>query len=125
LTELTATHAGLDAEMKLAQATIRELRAAQDVARRWRWKRRRKSPQPGSRLRRKSSNLASERARASNLESRVRELEVRSKRDEDTMKEMGADLAAWQERKRHALAVIAPKVGNARGFWRDVIVSSV
>jgi len=67
--------------------------------------------------------LKAERGQTRNLEARLQELEQRLERDEDSMKDMGADLAAWQERKRQVLSFMATRLANAHGFWRGLFVA--
>jgi GT2 family glycosyltransferase len=62
--------------------------------------------------------LKASRSQTMDLAAKVTELEQRLDRDEDTIKELCADLTSWQERKQRVLGLIATRLGNANGSWR-------
>ncbi len=67
--------------------------------------------------------LSASRSQAIDLAAKVTELEHDRDRDEDTIKELHADLASWQERKQRVLGLIATRIGSANGSWRSLFAS--
>ena len=67
--------------------------------------------------------LASLKAQIRTQDAKLRELDLRLSHDERTIKEMGVELAAWQQRRRQVLDLRAARLENAHGFWRGLFVA--